>query len=297
MTKNPLVSIITVHYNVDKETNEFINSCSALTYSNFEVIIVDNGSTDPFNYSGSDARFRILRSEANLGFAGGNNLGIRHSKGDYLFFLNNDTLLEPGFIEPIVDFLESHPEAGALSPKVIYADGRTIQYAGSGPINNYTGRGKRLGKMEIDHGQYDYVAETQLGHGSAFVVPKKVIDNVGPMPEAYFLYYEEHDWCEQIKSAGYKIYYFGTSKILHKESMTTGKESTLKTYYMARNRLLYLRRNSHGLQFLMGLMFVLCVALPNNTIRYVTSSKFDLCKAYLRGYWWHLNHIKLKSAN
>lgn len=289
MTAHPLVSIISIHFNVVKETQDFLESCSKLTYPNLEIIIVDNGSDIAFEQEINDKRVTLIRSEENTGFAGGNNIGFHASKGDYLFFLNNDTLLAPDFIQPIVAFLANNPEVGALSPKVLYPDGKTIQYAGSMAISTFTGRGRRIGKMELDEGQFDAVRETELGHGSAFIVPRRVIQDVGLMPELYFLYYEEHDWCERIKEKGYKIYYFGSSSIIHKESMTTGKESTLKTYYMARNRIIYMKRNSKGVSYIVGMVFLLLVSLPKNVLRYVFKGKMDLCKAYIKGYFWHLS--------
>ncbi|MEM9858290.1 MAG: glycosyltransferase family 2 protein [Bacteroidota bacterium] len=291
--EHPLVSIISIHFNVEQETIEFIESCEQLSYPNLEVIIVDNGSNKPFKPNLKYDQIKLIRSEENLGFAGGNNLGLKGSKGEYIFFLNNDTLLPVDFVEPIVSFLKEHPKAGALSPKVLYSDRKTIQYAGSGSISNYTGRGQRVGKMQIDQGQFDYSCETELGHGSSFIVPRKVINDVGPMPEVYFLYYEEHDWCEQIKAKGYKIYYLGTSHIIHKESMTTGKESVLKTYYMARNRILYLRRNSQGLEYTLGILFLTLISVPKNTLIYLLKGKIDLCKAYIKGVLWHLGRLKL----
>lgn len=283
----PLVTIISIHFNVEAETIEFIQSCENLTYPNLEIIIVDNGSTKPFILNSSSPHIYLKRSDQNLGFAGGNNFGFKQSKGDYIFFLNNDTLLGPDFIDPIVRFMIDHPDTGALSPKVLYADKKTIQYAGSMAINNYTGRGKRIGKMEIDNGQYDHLYETELGHGSAFIVPRKVIEDVGLMPELYFLYYEEHDWCEQIKASGYKIYYLGTSHIIHKESMTTGKESILKTYYMSRNRILYLRRNSRGIEYILSILFLAFISIPKNIIKYIAMGKMRLFRAYVRGVLWH----------
>ena len=206
--RKPLVSIISINYNSLSDTIEFLESVDRLTYPELEIILVDNASREnPKEIINRQfPKVHLIVSSENLGFAGGNNLGILASKGEYLLFLNNDTLLFPDFVETLVDFMQAHPDAGMASPKVLFPDGKTIQYAGTTRISEFTGRGDRLGLSEIDRGQYDRTYKTGLGHGAALIVPRKVVDEVGLMPELYFLYYEEHDWCEQIKRKGYSMY-------------------------------------------------------------------------------------------
>jgi len=286
----PLVTFITVNYNSIRDTLEFLLSCEKLTYKNIEVFVVDNASKkDPCEEVLSSFPWvKYIRSEKNLGFAGGNNLAVRQAKGEYLFFLNNDTLLFPDFLEKIIDFMQSHPDAGMASPKVLFGNGTTIQYAGTTAIN-FLGRGHRIGLHEEDHGQYDKTYKTEYGHGAALIVPKKVVDEVGEMPEAFFLYYEEHDWCERVKRRGYNMYYIGTSSILHKESMSTGgDESYLKVYYLNRNRLLFMRRNFSGLKLMAGVVYFYIISVPKNTISYFVRGKMKLAKAILDGAGWNL---------
>jgi len=288
----PLVSIIAINYNSLDDTLEFLQSTRQLTYPNVEVIVIDNASKvkpgDIIRELYPEVKF--IQSETNLGFAGGNNLGVRAAKGDYLFFINNDTLLPENFLEPVVAFMQQHPDAGMASTKVLYPDGKTIQYAGAIGISAVTGRGKRLGLFEEDKGQYDTCYKTDLGHGASLIVPRKIIETVGSMPEIFFLYYEEHDWCEHVKRAGYNMYYIGTSHLLHKESVSTGKESPLKVYYMTRNRLLFMRRNFFGMPYVLGLLFFACVATPKHTVRYIVKGNFALLKAYYRGLLWNVTN-------
>jgi GT2 family glycosyltransferase len=179
------------------------------------------------------------------------------------------------------------------SPKVLYPDGKTIQFAGAIGISPFTGRGKCLGINEPDSGQYDKCYETDLGHGAALIIPKRVVDEVGLMPEVYFLYYEEHDWCEMVKRKGYKTYFLGNSKIIHKESVTTGNESPLKTYYMTRNRVIFMRRNFSGLPFLSGILFFILFSIPKNTITYFLSGKQKLLISFYKGVSWNLTNFKV----
>jgi len=288
----PLVSFITVNYNSLADTVEFLESALKVTYPNIEIIVVDNNSptgkpTEEIRQKFPSVKF--IFSDKNLGFAGGNNVGMREAIGEYYFLLNNDTLLFPDFLEPIIEFMQLHPDAGIASPKVLYPDGKTIQFAGAIGISPFTGRGKRLGLNEEDHGQFDMNYKTDLGHGAALIIPKKTVDIVGLMPEVYFLYYEEHDWTEQIKRAGFYMYYIGNSKIIHKESMSTGgDESPLKVFYMTRNRILFMRRNSSFLSFLVGITFFIFTSIPKHCIKFLMKGKLLLLNAYFRGIAWNI---------
>lgn len=290
----PLVTIITINFNQTGLTCELLASLRKLTYPAVEVIVIDNCSDeDPTPViTGSYPEVKLIVSPENLGFAGGNNLGIKASKGDYLLFLNNDTEVNPDFLQPLVALFESNPRAGAASSKILYFNsGETIQYAGSSRIDPFTGRSKRIGYMEKDHGQYSSVCETDLAHGAAMMVPRRVIEHVGMMPEFFFLYYEEVDWCESIKKAGYKIYVVPESKVYHKESMSIGKGSTLKTYYMTRNRLLYMRRNTAGFKKMTWILFFLLFSLPKNALMYTMKRDLEHAKAFWRGLLWNLTHL------
>jgi GT2 family glycosyltransferase len=294
MNLTPLVSIITVNYNQLFYTLELLKSLQKLTYPNVEIIVVDNGSTEnpETQLNTLYPQVRTVISKKNLGFAGGNNLGVEISTGKYLLFLNNDTEVDPGFLEPLVNLFEANPQAGAASSKILYYNsGETIQYAGSTSINPFTGRNKRIGHGEKDHGQYNQLQETDVAHGAAMMVPKSVIQQVGMMPDFFFLYYEEIDWCESIKRSGYKIFYVPDSKVYHKESMSVGKKSTLKTYYMTRNRLLFMRRNTSGIKRVTGLLFFLVVALPKNVLSYLLKKELDHSRAFWKGCIWNLTHL------
>lgn len=289
----PRVSIISINYNQAQVTCELLESLRKVTYPDVEVIVVDNFSAeDPTEIINKNfPEVKVIRSEKNLGFAGGNNLGIQASTGKYVLFLNNDTEVDPGFLEPLVNVFETNPQVGAASSKLIYhnSDG-IIQYAGSSPINPFTGRSKRLGYLEKDNGQYDTVCETALAHGAAMMVPRRVIDEIGMMPEFFFLYYEEVDWCESIKAAGYKIYFIPQSKVYHKESMSVGKNSILKTYYITRNRLLFMRRRTKGAAKYFWLLFFIVVSFPKNTFSYLL-----LSQGHVRAFWqalaWNMTHL------
>jgi len=290
----PLVSIITINFNQLKLTCEMLDSLRKLSWPAVEIIVVDNHSAeDPTTViTERYPEVKLIVSKENLGFAGGNNLGIQASKGEYLFFLNNDTEVDKGVLEPLIEVFNSNPDAGVASSKLLYfGSDEIIQYAGSSRIDPFTGRSRRVGHMEKDRGQYDRVCETALAHGAAMMVPRRVIDKVGVMPEFFFLYYEEVDWCESIKRAGYKIFFVPGSKVYHKESMSIGKGSTLKTYYMTRNRLLYMRRNTAGLIKLTWILFFLFFSLPKNAVKFTLKRDLEHARAFWKGLMWNVTHL------
>jgi hypothetical protein len=271
-------------------TIEFLECVKKLRYPNYEVIIVDNASTNDYTDLLEDKYpfIKLIRSHENLGFAGGNNLGINEASGDYLFFVNNDTEFSGDVLFDLVEVLESNNKIGMVSPKVKYYGTNIIQYAGSKGINKRTSRGITIGLGEEDEGKYDIVCETELGFGTAMLVPMEVIKKVSLMPDIYFLYYEEHDWCESIKNADYKIYYCGKVEVLHKESMSVGKNSPLKTYFMTRNRLLFMRRNTRGIDLLSSFLFYLFISMPKKIILYILKGEWNLIIPFIKGNLWNL---------
>ena len=289
----PLVSIITINFNQLPYTLQLLKSLRASAYRNLEIIVVDNGSEinpEP-TIREEYPEAKVIVSRANLGFAGGNNLGIAASRGSYLFFLNNDTEIHPHAILPLVTLFETRSDAGMASPKILYHNsGETIQYVGCSRMNPYTGRNQREGFREKDSGKWDQLRETDLAHGAAMMVPSRVIEKVGAMPEVFFLYYEELDWCESIKKAGYKIFVVPESRVYHKESMSIGKNSTLKTYYMTRNRLLFMRRHTRGVEKISWMLFFVLFSIPKNSVAFLVRNELAHLKAFWKGFTWNLTH-------
>lgn len=295
-SNKPLVTIITINYNDASVTMDMLASLKDLTYPNYEVIVVDNASPNesPNVISERYPDVQLIKSSKNLGFAGGNNLGVKASKGEYLLFINNDTIVPSGFIDPLVETLLKDSLIGMVSPKIkFHWDPTLIQYAGYTPINHWTIRNNSIGYHQKDDGRFDTEGETASVHGAAMMVPKRVVDTVGMMTEIYFLYYEEHDWAEMIKRAGYKIYYQPKSYILHKESISTGKFSPLKTYYISRNRIIFARRNFKPLQLFVSLSFQTFASIPKNTLTFLFKRQFGHLSAFWKAIVWNLTHEKI----
>lgn len=289
----PLVSIITVNYNQSDISMQLLESLRKISYPNIEILVVDNASpTDnPQVIKDRYPEIKFIQSKENLGFAGGNNLAVFESKGDYLLFINNDTEVPENFLEPLVARMESDPKIGVVSPKIIFHHTPdTIQFAGYTPMNPFTIRNNLIGYRQKDDGRFDEAKQTPFGHGAAMLVKREVIKKVGLMFDFYFLYYEEHDWFERIKKAGYIIYYEPASFILHKESISTGKNSPLKIYYIARNRIIFMRRNFNGFQLFIATLFQVFLSIPKNYITYSIKRDWKLLKAFHNAMIWNLKH-------
>ena len=282
-----ILSIITINYNGLKDTCELIDTLP-LNDKSLEVIVVDNASKEdePTIIEQRYPQVKVIRSKKNLGFAGGNNLGIKAAHGKYLFFLNNDIVLrhQTSDIRHLINRLESSPTIGVVSPKIKYAWGdNPIQFAGYTPLSRITIRNKTIGCGEQDNGQYNTAHPTPYAHGAAMMVKREVIEKAGMMPECFFLYYEELDWSMMIRRTGYEIWYVPDFTVFHKESQTTGQQSPLRTYYLTRNRLLFVKRNNPGFSKYLSYMYIIGVVGFRDILTHLVKGYPDLAKATFKG--------------
>ena len=278
------ISIIAINYNGLKDTCELIDS---IPFNNeMEVIVVDNASTqdEASIISEKYPHVKVIRSKQNLGFAGGNNLGIKEAKGKYILLINNDTYFKEFNIDVLTERLESSDKIGIVCPKLRFAWGNNpIQYAGYTPLSPITVRNQAIGFGEEDRGQYNTAHPTPYAHGAAMLIKREAIDKVGLMPECYFLYYEELDWSMMFTRAGYEIWYNPACTVFHKESQTTGQNSPLRTYYITRNRLLLVKRNYKGINKYLSYIYLIGIVAPRDIIKFTLQGRFDLIKAVYRG--------------
>lgn len=297
------ISFITINYNGYSDTCELLDSLSNHVRSvNYEVIVVDNASTDSSEVQLMENRYpqhTFIRSSVNLGFAGGNNLGARKARGKFLFFINNDTLVIEDHFTELVATLESSSDRAALSPMLCYLpngeddEKLVIQYAGFTPLSRFTLRNASIGRGEYVSESYRQITETPYLHGAAMMVKSDVYRRI-PMPEIYFLYYEELDWSCMLSRAGYKLYYDPRCIILHKESCSTGESSPLKIFYMTRNRMLFAHRNLPFTDRMVSLSYLLFVVALRDTLRYIFKLNFNL----LRSLWAGIGaYIKMSDKN
>ena len=253
----PRVEVVVLNWNGLVDTLECLESLACLDYPNYEVVVVDNGSTDA-----SVAAIRehfpdvtLIENDENLGFAGGNNVGLHHAlahNADYVLLLNNDTTVARGFLADLIQVTEADAEIGVASPLIfcydvpdeIWAAGAAIDWANGSTRRLWAGQTAREGETAFD---VDFVI------GCALLAKREVIETTGFLDSDYYLYYEEADWCVRARHQGYRIVCVPRAKIWHKVSRSTGANSPLVAYYMTRNALLFLRKNLSGIQRLWSL--------------------------------------------
>ena len=226
MQNYPFVSVIVLNYNGLKYLGEGLKDCldSVLRtdYPNFEIIFVDNGSTDgsaDFVRKNYKSKIKMIENKRNLGFSEGFNTGIRISKGKYIALLSNDMTADPGWLNPIIKLMEKKLKVGLAGFKrLIYGTKNRID--GIGGDLYLCGRGRPVGLYEIDRGQYDTVRENLDYIGGAMVIRRKTLQEVGLFDLAYIIFYEDVDLCYRIRKRGYKTIYVPDAVIYHRGQVT-----------------------------------------------------------------------------
>jgi GT2 family glycosyltransferase len=292
-TATPLVSIVTVNYRQLELTCGLLDSVCQIDYPCYELIVVDNGASvdNSARYAQHLPDVQVINSAKNLGFAGGNNLGIARARGQYILLINNDTIVPPDLLSRLVEVLEADVRIGIVSPKIYYHEQPDVlQYAGSRGINPFTGRGKNLARQRTDDGSFDRIGPTDLAHGACMMVRRQLFEEIGLLPEDYFLYYEEIDFCERARRQGWQIYLAGHAYIHHRESASVGSATPLKTYYLYRNRWLYMRRFYRGLPYWSFVVYFLVAGVPLNVLRHSLKGEWRHVQAILRSLAWNLSN-------
>lgn len=243
MKNNENICIILVNYNGYDDTVECIKSIENSDYDNYKIILVDNGSKDKNkilndNYINNVAD--VIISEENLGFSGGNNLGIKYAQEkydpEYYLLLNNDTVITKDTISNLKKGFDFDSKAGIITGKIYYFSEPKTIWAAGGKFNFNTGIADQPELGKIDDGvQYENTCEVSFATGCTMLISKQVINTIGYLEESYFLYAEDTDYCCRVLNAGFKIIYVGKALIYHKVSASTGKQSNMQQYYMFRN--------------------------------------------------------------
>ena len=226
------ISLIIVAYNSDGFIEKCIKSVLKHLPKNSEVIVLDNASTDNTLkiLQKFGANIKLIKSNKNLGFAKGNNLALKQSKGEYLFFLNPDTeVLEPVF-ETLLDFYKKTYDAGIIAPKLIMSDGKIQPSVKNLPTIRGAFKEYILGNKN-SYSEYvptvDKPIEVGMVYGAAMLIKRELFESVGGFDEGYFIYYEDADLCREIHMAGKKIYYYPGVSIKH---MVGGVKTNLDRY-------------------------------------------------------------------
>ncbi|MEH6306367.1 glycosyltransferase family 2 protein [Olivibacter sp. CPCC 100613] len=248
---NKKVAIVILNWNGKDHLEKFLPSVCASTYPNLEIIIGDNGSTDE-SVQFIQTRYpslTLIKNKENFGFAEGYNRVLKQVEADYFILLNSDVQVNPRWIEPVIELMETDKRIGVAQPKILsFHDKTSFEHAGAaGGFIDYLGypfcAGRILDNTEVDHGQYNYSKEIFWASGAAFFIKSEAWRKTSGFDKDFFAHMEEIDLCWRLKLLGYSIYYCPESSVYHVGGGTLNKENPFKTYLNFRNNLIMLQKN------------------------------------------------------
>lgn len=245
------VSIIIPHWNGIEVITECLESIKESTYKNYEIIVVDNNSEDDSveHIKSKYPEINLVENHINEGYAGGCNRGSEIATGNYLLFLNNDTIQEQDWLEPLVEILDKNDKVAAVQPKILnYYNRELFDYAGgAGGSMDFLGfpfaRGRIFNEQESDCRQYDLSEEIFWSSGTAFLVRKAAFEKVNKFDDLFFAHMEEIDLCWRFHLAGYQVVNAPNSVVYHKNAVSLPMFTEKKYYLNHRNSLIMLLTN------------------------------------------------------
>jgi len=295
-SKKKLVSLIILNYNGKKDTIEFLRSLKKTDYPNYEIIVVDNGSTDgsPQVIKRKFPHVKLIKNKKNLGFAGGMNSGVKRSNGDYVVILDNDRCINKSdWLSLLVQTAESDKKIGVVVPMLLDYKTKKIQSLGL-IAPNFLARiiftpyiFKPRDKQ--DRGQFSQVIDIEAGNG---LIKREVIKKVGLFDEKMFNYFEETDLCYRIKKAGYRVVLQPKSKMWHKGSSTIKPHSYFAIYHNYKNKIRFILKNYDFLTKFFALLFNLGIYYEFLILWYALKGRSDLSKAVFDGIMWNIKNWK-----
>jgi len=251
LSQSPKVAVVILNWNGRKHLEKFLPSVNTATYSNYEVIVADNGSTDD-SLSFLQKNYPFIKTilfKENYGFAKGYNEALKQVTADYYLLLNSDVEVQPGWLEPMVELLEKDKSIAACQPKILsWNNKKLFEYAGAagGWLDEYGypfAKGRVFDICEEDNGQYDQSEPIFWASGAALFIRPAVYHAVKGFDEYFFAHQEEIDLCWRIQLAGHKIYSCPASVVYHVGGGTLPKGNSLKTYLNFRNNRIMLSKN------------------------------------------------------
>lgn len=258
----PKVVVVVLNWNQPQDTLQCLASLKSVAYRCLEVVVIDNGSQDGSTniISRHFPEFALLPQQNNLGFAGGSNVGIQWGldrEADHILLLNNDTVVHPAFLTFLVDFMDSKPAAGIVTPKIyVYDDPKTI-WALGGRINRHTSRSRHIAEGEIDTGQFADPIACDYATGCAMFVRRAVLERIGLLDTDYFYSYEDADFSIRARDAGFGVYCVPQARIWHKGAASVqGLRSASYRYYASRNRIIFVRKRGKGIRRVGGVVYI-----------------------------------------
>ncbi|MCC4770983.1 glycosyltransferase [Methanosarcina sp. DH2] len=277
-----MLSVILLNYNQPDMTIDCIeyllknkNYCK-----DFEIIVIDNGSKDnsvvKLAEISSKHNLLFIDNKENLGFAEGNNVGIREARGEWVLLLNNDTVFKEEFISKMAKAAIDNPDAAAIGPKIYYYDSPSKIWYNGGKITKYY---NFVDDQSVDNEDYKQV---EWITGCALMVNKKAFEKIGLLDKDFFMYNEDVDWCIRARRAGLNLVYTPYAEIWHIGSKTANEsfKKSFQIYYGYRNKLFIVNKNTKGFEYIY-LIFVILSGICFRIIDSIAKGNFDSAK----GYW------------
>jgi hypothetical protein len=257
MPLNPKVSVVIANYNGKHYLEDCLDSLHIQNFKDFEIILVDNDSSDGSAdlVEGEYPDVILIRNPANLGFAEGTNQGIRDSKGEFILTLNNDTRLEPGFLDRILDPMEGNGRVGICASKMLFPDGRINS---TGLCISRSGAAWNRGMFQEDKGQYDNKEEVFGASAGAALYRRSMLDEIGLFDEDFFMYMEDVDLSFRARLAGWNCIYVPAAVVYHHHGGTAGYMSDMAVYYGNRNMVWMVVKNFPSRLLLPSIPWIVC---------------------------------------
>ncbi len=247
--KPPRVCVLTLNWNGRPWVEDCVESVLRSDYSNYEVVVIDNGSSDgsPERVRRRFPQVKVIENGENLGYSRGFNVGLdygfREVGADYCLVMNNDTILDGRAVRALVAAAEAVPRAGFTTGKVYYFDQPDVLQTVGKHEDAVVWNGSHIGHKERDAGQHDEPAERCFADDIFTLVRREMFEETGGYDPTFFLQCEEYDWQARAKKLGWKILYTPEARLWHKESMSLGKTSPRKAFYDARNPMIVIMRH------------------------------------------------------
>lgn len=264
-----LAVIILLNYNGEKDTIECLNSLKRITYENYLVLVIDNHSSNQsvqaLRDCQADLGFEMLEANENNGFSAGNNIGIKFAlehQADYIVLLNNDTLVEPDFLEKLLEPFQICDRCGLTTGTIYYENDRKRVWCAGGEFNQKTFKVTMLGNGNTEYHIPTAIKEVSFSTGCCMCIKAELLESIGFLDERFFLYEEDTEFCYRVIQSGWKIYYAPQSIVYHKVSSSTGggkKASPLTQYYMVRNKMIFISEYARGLKRIRAYMHSLAM--------------------------------------
>jgi GT2 family glycosyltransferase len=284
---NPLVYVIVLTYNHVDVTLTCLESINALTYPNYEIVVVDNGSVDntPEIVRQEFPELYLLANQYNLGFAGGVNVGIKYAlwkNADYILLLNNDTIVTIDLLDKLIAKSKCLPDIGLLGPRITYYNEPAKTWFVGGMKSRFTNElidlNSKMNVLTFD----ERIFEVDYLYGTAVLISREVFKKIGLFDEVFFMYNEDLDFCIRAKTAGFKLITVPNAVVKHLIETSSGQNSAFLNYHKTRSNVIFNCKHTHGFRWLFVLPYRFLIVL-RKTGKLIYYWRMDLVKANIMG--------------